>query len=237
MPMLQPLTQPSWLVFDLDNTLASTEAHGYPILLQNLQAELATLGHPIPTEPQGFLDYLHATYPRIGNILQAVKDKHAFDEQWVETLLARTSPQAVAAIAANLQADGTVNNQLQQLKNAGHHLHILTLSPSNYALPVLQHLGLLGTVFAPAHVHTSAYKRESKPYQSLLASFPNLHPLPRYMVEDSADNLSPARALGFTTIGIGEATFGHPAADYTFPTIQDFLTNLLPPAAQSVHPA
>ena len=222
--MLTPLTTPHWLVFDLDETLAPTQRHGFPVLMATLQAAMKSVDTALPESLDDFWAHTRETFPDTGNIVKAVAAAYGLDETWVEAIHQQASLPSASAVTGNLVANAAIVAALTKLKEQGHHLHVLTLSHAEYAHPVLHHLGL-HALFTP-HIHTGAFKRVPAPYQTLLNDFPLLANLPRMMVEDSPGNLVPAKQLGFITIGIGPRTMGQPAVDHAFPTLSDFLAAL-----------
>ena len=98
---------------------------------------------------------------------------------------------------------------------------IFTNSPAGYARRVLQVLGIERHFSHIFDIRFSGFQPKPDPavYQSVLDAL-NVAGHEALLVEDTAKNLAPARALGMTTILIGEASPDSTAlADYVVPDV------------------
>jgi len=122
------------------------------------------------------------------------------------------------AIESFLASDAELDQELSLLQA---NKAIFTNSPAGYARRVLQVLGIEQHFSHIFDIRFSGFQPKPDPvvYQSVLDAL-NVEGREALLVEDTAKNLAPARALGMTTILIGEPNaHSKVLADYVVPDV------------------
>ena len=195
------------VLFDLDNTIYPASSG----LLKGVDVRIneymrGTLG----LDEQAAYDLRKQYYAEFGTTLRGLQEHHEVDpEHYLEYV-------HDVAVESFLASDAELDHLLSELRA---HKAIFTNSPANYARRVLQVLGIERHFTHVFDVRFSGFQPKPDPlvYQSVLATL-EIDGAQAILVEDTARNLPPARALGMTTILIGDADeLG--LADYLVPDV------------------
>lgn len=194
-------------IFDLDNSLAEkSENYIRPAYFNYLYSVVNTLQ---PMSFEAFMVHMNEYNARGMGTFGWARHLGKSDE-WVHEHHHLMSPLLAEAAMSNLQPNPQVHRRLAALKDAGHKLAIYTHGHANYALPVVQHLGL-SPYFVPEDIYdittnNRRLKTCETSYRFIVAEQQQRlgRPFRLYnMVEDNAHNLHAAKKAGFTTILIG----------------------------------
>jgi putative hydrolase of the HAD superfamily len=195
------------VLFDLDNTIYPASSG----LLKGVDVRIneymrGTLG----LDEQAAYDLRKQYYAEFGTTLRGLQEHHEVDpEHYLEYV-------HDVAVESFLASDAELDHLLSELRA---HKAIFTNSPANYARRVLQVLGIERHFTHVFDVRFSGFQPKPDPlvYQSVLATL-EIDGAQAILVEDTPRNLPPARALGMTTILIGDADeLG--LADYLVPDV------------------
>ncbi len=195
------------VLFDLDNTIYPASSG----LLKGVDVRIneymrGTLG----LDEQAALELRKQYYAEFGTTLRGLQEHHEIDpEHYLEYV-------HDVAVESFLASDAELDHLLSELcaQKA-----IFTNSPANYARRVLQVLGIERHFSHVFDVRFSGFQPKPDPrvYQSVLDTL-QIAGADAILVEDMPRNLPPARALGMTTILIGD---DDPSgiADYLVPDV------------------
>lgn len=195
------------VLFDLDNTIYPASSG----LLKGVDVRIneymrGTLG----LDEQAAYELRKQYYAEFGTTLRGLQEHHEVDpEHYLEYV-------HDVAVESFLASDAELDHLLSELRA---HKAIFTNSPANYARRVLQVLGIERHFTHVFDVRFSGFQPKPDPlvYQSVLATL-EIDGAQAILVEDTPRNLPPARALGMTTILIGDADeLG--LADYLVPDV------------------
>jgi putative hydrolase of the HAD superfamily len=200
--------QPTWL-FDLDNTLHDASKHVFPHINRSMTAYLAhALG--LDEEQAGLVrrDY----WQRYGATLTGMMRHHGTDPHH---FLRRTHE--FADLPRLLVFEPGLRAMLRRLP--GRKL-VFSNAPSHYAEDVLAAAGIVGEIDAIYAIDHMGFrpKPAMAAYRGLLAR-ERLAPADCIMVEDTLENLGPARRLGMTTVWISAEPRLPPQVDVRIPSV------------------
>jgi putative hydrolase of the HAD superfamily len=197
----------STILFDLDNTLypaSSGLMHGVDTRISEYVQSLLGLDPAEATalRRRYFIDY--------GTTLRGLQQNHGVD---AEHYLAYVHELAVESFLAS---DAELDHLLGQVVATK---AIFTNAPGVYAQRVLAALGIERHFEQIFHIHTFDMLPKPEPavYRLVLDTLGAAGP-DTVFVEDTPQNLAPARALGMTTILVGAEPIGQ-LVDYVVPDI------------------
>jgi putative hydrolase of the HAD superfamily len=197
------------ILFDLDNTIypaSSGLMKGIDVRINEYVKNLLGLDEheSLRLRKQYYVEY--------GTTLHGLQRHHSVDADhyldYVHDI----------AIESFLASDAELDHLLSLLQATK---TIFTNSPADYARRVLQVLGIERHFSHIFDIRFSGFQPKPDPavYQSVLDAL-NVDGHAALLVEDTAKNLAPARALGMTTILIGEPNADATAlADYVVPDV------------------
>ncbi|MRR54980.1 MAG: pyrimidine 5'-nucleotidase [Deltaproteobacteria bacterium] len=194
------------LLFDLDNTLYSPERELFTLMDERINRYMnEVVGIPLPD-----VDALRRSYwQRYGVTMQGLMRHHAVDPEDYLTYVHDID------ISSRLQPDPELREALSAvpLRKV-----IFTNSSRDHSERVLQALGIAGQFEEIYDIRVANYlpKPSPEPYHAVLERI-NLPAARCIMVEDSANNLLTAKALGMGTVLVG-ALPGPPHVDVQIPT-------------------
>lgn len=197
------------VLFDLDNTIypaSSGLMKGIDTRINEYVKNLLGLdeARSLQLRKQYYLEY--------GTTLHGLQQHHQVDADDYLTFVHDV------AIESFLASDAELDHLLSELQAAK---AIFTNSPAGYARRVLAVLGIERHFSHVFDIRYSGFRPKPDPavYQSVLDTL-QLDGQAVVLVEDMAKNLPPARALGMTTILVGEADDQAAAlADYVVPDV------------------
>ena len=197
------------VLFDLDNTIypaSSGLMKGIDVRINEYVKNLLGL------DEQDSLRIRKQYYVEYGTTLHGLQRHHSVDaDHYLEYV-------HDIAIESFLASDAELDHLLASLQATK---AIFTNSPVGYARRVLQVLGIERHFSHIFDIRFSGFQPKPDPavYQSVLDAL-NVEGHAALLVEDTAKNLAPARALGMTTILIGEPDDTSVAlADYVVPDV------------------
>jgi putative hydrolase of the HAD superfamily len=197
------------ILFDLDNTIypaSSGLMKGIDVRINEYVKNLLGLGE------QESLRLRKKYYVEYGTTLHGLQRHHSVDaEHYLDYV-------HDIAIESFLASDAELDHLLSLLQATK---AIFTNSPAGYARRVLEVLGIERHFSHIFDIRFSGFQPKPDPavYQSVLDAL-NVEGHAALLVEDTAKNLAPARALGMITILIGEANADTTAlADYVVPDV------------------
>ena len=199
----------SAVLFDLDNTIypaSSGMMKGIDVRITEYVQNL--LGLEIE-QARELRQHYYRTY---GTTLHGLQRHHAVD---AEHYLGHVHDLAIESF---LTSDAELDQLLSELKATK---AIFTNSPVEYAQRVLRAIGIERHFEHIFDIRFSGFRPKPDPivYQSVLDTL-RVDGAAAILVEDSPQNLPPARALGMTTILIGELSDADAAlADYVTPDV------------------
>src|SRR5690349_3298987 len=199
----------SAVLFDLDNTIypaSSGVMKGVDIRITEYVQKL--LGIDLQ-QAQELRRHYYVTY---GTTLNGLQRHHAVD---AEDYLAYVHDLAIETFLAS---DAELDHLLSELAATK---AIFTNSPAEYARRVLRVLGIERHFAHVFDIRFSSFQPKPDPavYQSVLDTL-RIEGSAGILIEDTAQNLSPARALGMATILVGQpADAGAAHADYVVPDV------------------
>ena len=199
----------SAVLFDLDNTLypaSSGVMKGIDIRITEYVQNL--LGIEI-AQAQELRRHYYRTY---GTTLNGLQRHHGVD---AEHYLSHVHDLAIESF---LTSDAELDQLLSELTATK---AIFTNSPVEYARRVLRAMGIERHFAHVFDIRFSGFRPKPDPivYQSVLDTL-GVAGAAAILVEDSSQNLPPARALGMTTILVGEPSDADAAlADYVTPDV------------------
>lgn len=193
------------VLFDLDNTLyppTSGLMAGVDVRISEYLARL--LGVEVD-EARAIQKHYYHTY---GTTLSGLQRHHGVDAEHYMEYVHSLAIEPFVALNAELDA---LLNELRATKA------VFTNAPAGYARRILQALGIERHF---AHLFDIRFlgfrpKPDAAAYHSVLAALDAAGDT-AILIEDTVQNLPPAKALGMTTILVGPAA-AHPAADYAVP--------------------
>jgi putative hydrolase of the HAD superfamily len=199
----------SAVLFDLDNTIypaSSGVMKGVDIRITEYVQKL--LGIDLQ-QAQELRRHYYVTY---GTTLNGLQRHHAVD---AEDYLAYVHDLAIETFLAS---DAELDHLLSELAATK---AIFTNSPAEYARRVLRVLGIERHFAHVFDIRFSSFLPKPDPavYHSVLDTL-RIEGSAGILIEDTAHNLAPARALGMTTILVGQpADPGAAHADYVVPDV------------------
>lgn len=199
----------SAVLFDLDNTIypaSSGMMKGIDVRITDYVQNL--LGLEIE-QARELRQHYYRTY---GTTLHGLQRHHAVD---AEHYLNHVHDLAIESF---LSSDAELDQLLAELRATK---AIFTNSPAEYARRVLRAMGIERHFEHVFDIRFSGFQPKPDPvvYQSVLDAL-GVAGSAAILVEDSPQNLPPARALGMTTILIGEPSDADAAlADYVTPDV------------------
>ncbi len=199
----------SAVLFDLDNTIypaSSGVMKGIDVRITDYVQNLLGLGLEQARELR---QQYYRTY---GTTLHGLQRHHAID---AEHYLGHVHDLAIESF---LTSDAELDQLLSELKVTK---AIFTNSPAEYARRVLRAMGIERHFEHIFDIRFSGFRPKPDPivYQSVLDTL-GVAGSAAILVEDSPQNLPPARALGMTTILVGEPPAADVAlADYVTPDV------------------
>jgi putative hydrolase of the HAD superfamily len=199
----------SAVLFDLDNTIypaSSGVMKGIDVRITEYVQNL--LGIDIE-QAQELRRHYYRTY---GTTLNGLQRHHGVD---AEHYLSHVHDLAIESF---LTSDAELDQLLSELAATK---AIFTNSPSEYARRVLRAIGIERHFAHIFDIRFSGFRPKPDPvvYQSVLDTL-GVEGSEALLVEDSPQNLPPARALGMTTILVGEPSQADAAlADYVTPDV------------------
>src|SRR5262245_33201408 len=197
----------STVLFDLDNTLYPSSSGLMHSVDTRISEYVQTLLGLDPAEAMALRWRYYIDY---GTTLRGLQQNHAVD---AEDYLAYVHDLALDSFLAS---DAELDHLLGQVAATK---AIFTNAPGEYAQRVLATLGIerhFGHIF---DIRTSGWRPKPEPeiYRLVLDTLGAAGPGVVF-VEDTPQNLAPARALGMTTILVGEEPASQ-TADYVVPDI------------------
>jgi putative hydrolase of the HAD superfamily len=199
----------SAVLFDLDNTIypaSSGVMKGIDVRITEYVQNL--LGLEIE-QAQELRQHYYRTY---GTTLNGLQRHHGVD---AEHYLSHVHDLAIESF---LTSDAELDHLLSELKATK---AIFTNSPAEYARRVLRAMGIERHFEHVFDIRFSGFRPKPDPvvYQSVLDTLA-VTGAEAILVEDSPQNLPPARALGMTTILVGDPSDANQAqADYVTPDV------------------
>jgi putative hydrolase of the HAD superfamily len=199
----------SAVLFDLDNTIypaSSGVMKGIDVRITEYVQNL--LGLEIE-QAQALRQHYYRTY---GTTLRGLQRHHGVD---AEHYLGHVHDLAIESF---LRSDAELDQLLSELKATK---AIFTNSPAEYARRVLRAMGIERHFEHIFDIRFSGFQPKPDPvvYQSVLDAL-GVAGSAAILVEDSPQNLPPARTLGMTTILVGEPSVADAAlADYATPDV------------------
>ncbi|MFM7679244.1 MAG: pyrimidine 5'-nucleotidase [Roseiflexaceae bacterium] len=204
------------LLFDLDNTLYPANSGVTEALEARMNAYVQQLTGLPPADARALRQHYFVTY---GTTLRGLQHHHHVDIE------------AYLATVHQLEIDVLVhqNAELRDILIRDTRTHVVfTNSPAEHAIRVLKALGL--TTLALPIIDIRALSFEPKPHPSAyqVAIRQTRCPVDEIaFFEDTLHNLAPAKALGMTTVYIGQHPAPLPAyVDMHFPDIVTALTHV-----------
>ena len=197
------------VLFDLDNTIypaSSGLMKGIDVRINEYVKNLLGL------DDQDSLRLRKQYYVEYGTTLHGLQRHHSVDaEHYLEYV-------HDVAIESFLASDAELDRLLSELQATK---SIFTNSPAPYARRVLEVLGIERHFAHIFDIRFSGFQPKPDPavYQSVLEAL-NVKGDTALLVEDTAKNLAPARALSMTTILVGEPDeINADLADYVVPDV------------------
>lgn len=181
------------VLFDLDNTIYPASSG----LLKGVDVRINEyMRGALGLDEQAAYELRKQYYAEFGTTLRGLQEHHEVDpEHYLEYV-------HDVAVESFLASDAELDHLLSELRA---HKAIFTNSPENYARRVLGVLGIERHFTHVFDVRFSGFQPKPDPmvYQSVLATL-EIDGAQAILVEDTPRNLPPARALGMTTILIGD---------------------------------
>lgn len=211
-------------IFDLDNSLYAPSAGIFPRIDARMQAYIARLTGCAPDEARALQKrYFHEHGTTLAGLMthHGVEPRAFLDDvHAVDLSDLPAAPELAAAIA-----------RLPGRK------FVFTNGDEEYAGRVLDALGLADAFDGIHDIHACLYrpKPEESGYRSLCERFA-IDPARALFVEDMAQNLKPAKALGMATVWVnnGSERGGHGAdasfIDYEITDVATWLAEMMEPA-------
>ena len=211
-------------IFDLDNSLYSPSAGIFPQIDARMQAYIARLTGCPPDEARALQKrYFHEHGTTLAGLMahHGVEPRAFLDDVHAVDLSALPPAPELAMAIAGLPG----------------RKFVFTNGDEDYAGRVLAALGLADAFDGIHDVHHCAYRPKPDPsgYQGLCERFA-IDPTRALFVEDMAQNLRPAKALGMVTVWVnnGSERGGHGAdasfIDYEITDVATWLAELKVPA-------
>ncbi|MFN8505749.1 pyrimidine 5'-nucleotidase [Kouleothrix sp.] len=199
----------STVLFDLDNTIYPASSG----LMKGIDSRINEyVKNLLDLDDARALQLRKQYYVEYGTTLHGLQLHHRVDP---DDYLAFVHD---VAIEAFLASDAELDHLLSELR-AGK--AIFTNAPASYARRVLAVLGIERHFSHVFDIHYSGLRPKPDPaaYQAVLGAL-GIEGSAAMLVEDTAKNLPPARALGMTTVLVGEADERAAAlADYVVPDV------------------
>lgn len=189
------MTRPVW-IFDLDDTLHDATARIFPHINRNM-TRFVMRELQIGEEDAGALRQRY--WQRYGATLLGLMRHHGTDPK---RFLAQTHE--LPDLHAMVVREPALRHALRRLP--GHKL-VFSNAPQGYAEAVLDAMGIRGLFDMVFSIERMRYrpKPSRAAFQSLLHAS-RIEPARCVLVEDSADNLRAAKALGMRTVWISRST-------------------------------
>ena len=196
-------------LFDLDDTIYPASSG----LMKSIDVRISEyVKNLLGLNEQEALRLRKKYYVEYGTTLHGLQRHHAVDaEHYLDYV-------HDIAIESFLASDAELDHLLSRLQATK---AIFTNSPAGYARRVLHVLGIERHFAHIFDIRFSGFQPKPDPavYQSVLNAL-NVEGRVALLVEDTAKNLAPARALGMTTILIGEpGSDTSTLADYVVPDV------------------
>jgi putative hydrolase of the HAD superfamily len=204
-------------LFDLDNTLYPSSAGVDAALHVRMNAFVKRV---VGCDDETAAALRHAYFLKHGTTLRGLQSEYSFD---VEDYLEFVHDLALEELLA---ADAELDALLEQVPARK---AIFTNASSQHAERVLRQLGIARHFDRIFDIRYAQFQPKPHPdaYQRILAEL-GASPARTVLIEDSARNLPPARALGIATVFIGEPLPGAaPPADLVAPDVRTALRVLL----------
>ncbi|MBI1308666.1 MAG: HAD hydrolase-like protein [Proteobacteria bacterium] len=221
---MPPLSAPTVLALDFDDTLAPT----YQAIVPPWDDFMATwlVNHGLyRTEEAARADYIYQNPYGCGPTYFA--KKFGQDIPWVDAFYQAVTPLILQAAVAGTHADPALADKLSTLQQQGFVLAIITQGHRDYVLPLLHHLKL-AHLFPPHLVVDRAHKRFSpNGFLQLKHLTATLKPAGYIMADDSPPNLLTAAECGYHTVHIHPQATPLKEVHQHFPTLHAYLSSLL----------
>jgi putative hydrolase of the HAD superfamily len=207
-------------LFDLDNTLYPAAAGVGKALEERMNAFVQRV---VGCDAEAAKALRRAYYLSHGTTLRGLQNDYAFDVEEYLTFVHDLKLEELLAADAELDAllDGIAVTKV-----------ILTNAPAEHAERVLRMLGIERHFDRIFDIRFATFLPKPNPfvYQRTLDEL-GIRGERAVLIEDTPKNLPPARALGMTTVLIGESPADMPAPDITAPDVRTALRMLVEPAA------
>lgn len=211
-------------IFDLDNSLYAPSAGIFPRIDARMQAYIARLTGCAPDEARVLQKrYFHEHGTTLAGLMahHGVEPRAFLDDVHAVDLSDLPPAPELAAAIARLPG----------------RRFVFTNGDEDYARRVLDALGLADAFDGVHDIHACLYrpKPEKSGYRGLCERFA-IDPTRALFVEDMAQNLRPAKALGMTTVWVnnGSERGGHGAdasfIDYEITNVASWLAEMMEPA-------
>lgn len=196
------------VLFDLDNTIYPASSG----LMNSVDVRINEyVKNLLGLDDQASLQLRKQYYVEYGTTLHGLQRHHSVDpDDYLEYV-------HDVAIESFLASDAELDHLLSELRATK---AIFTNSPAGYARRVLRVLGIERHFTHIFDVRFSEFQPKPDPtvYQSVLDTL-GISGQQAILVEDTAKNLPPARALGITNILVGEPGAEAEQADYVVPDV------------------
>jgi putative hydrolase of the HAD superfamily len=204
------------ILFDLDNTLYPASAGVDAALHVRMNAFVQRV---VGCDEETAAAMRRAYYLAHGTTLRGLQSEYSFD---VEDYLEYVHDLELGALVA---ADAELDQLLEQIVARK---VIFTNASSEHAERVLRQLGIARHFDRIFDIRYARFEPKPHPdaYRRIMAEL-EADPARTVLLEDTARNLPPARALGMTTVLIGDETPESHAADMVLPDVRTALRRLL----------